>query len=131
MSVTQAGRVAAYLAFFVLGVLIAFIGSFTQAAYPPAGLIVALAGTGGLFVAGGTLFRTKAGAAVPVAGWILTVLFLASWTKPEGDWIFVSGILSYIYLFGGTIFGVAAATYPWGGIHPVLLSGESVKTRTG
>ncbi|MFF7248091.1 DUF6113 family protein [Embleya sp. NPDC008237] len=126
----KAGRIAAYVVLFLLGVVIAFIGAFTQAAYPPAGLIVALAGSGGLFVAGGSLLKTKAGAAVPVAGWMLTVLWLASWTKPEGDWIFVSGVLSYIYLLGGTIFGVAAATYPWGGIKPVLLSGESVKTHT-
>ncbi|WP_406285966.1 DUF6113 family protein [Embleya sp. NBC_00896] len=127
----KVGRVAAYVMLFLLGVVIAFLGAFTQAAYPPAGLIVALAGSGGLFVAGGSLLKTKAGAAVPVAGWMLTVLFFASWTKPEGDWIFVSGFLSYVYLFGGTIFGVAAATFPWGGHKPVLLSGESLKTHAG
>jgi hypothetical protein len=125
------GRVAAYVLLFPLGAVVAFIGAFAQAAYPPAGLIVALAGSAGVFGAGGSLMKTKIGAAVPAAGWMLTVLFFASWTKPEGDWIFVSGALSYIYLFGGTIMAVAAATYPWGGIKPLLLSGESVKTHTG
>lgn len=123
--ISKVGRIAAYVLLFALGSAAGVLGAFAQAAYVPGGLIVALAGAGGLFVAGGLLMNTKAGAAVPVAAWLLTVFYVAAAPRPEGDWVFTGGFTSYLYLLGGSIVGAMIAMQPWGGTsRPLLLSGE-------
>ncbi len=121
----KAGRIAAYVAWFVLGCAAGWLGAFAQGAYRPGGLIVALAGAGGLFVAGGLLMKARPGAAVPAAGWLITVFYIAAAPRAEGDWVFTGGITSYLFLLGGSIVGAMIAMQPWGGsAHPLLLSGE-------
>lgn len=119
------GRVAAYIGLFVLGCAVAALGAFAQAAYLPGGLIAALAGAGGAFVVGGYAMQSKGGALAPAAGWLVTAFYIAANPRPEGDWVFTSGATSYLFLFGGSIIGVAIAMQPWGGTPGfLLLSGE-------
>jgi len=121
----KAGRVAAYVVWFVLGSAVGWLGAFAQAAYRPAGLVLALAGAGGLFVAGGLLMNARPGAVVPAAGWLITVFYIAAAPRAEGDWVFTGGAMSYLFLLGGSIVGAMIAMQPWGGsAHPLLLSGE-------
>ncbi|MDI2128927.1 DUF6113 family protein [Yinghuangia seranimata] len=128
--IAKVGLGAAYLALFALGCAVGVVGAFVQAAYLPGGLIAALAGAGGLFVAGGTVMRSKAGAVVPAAAWLITVFYIAAAPRAEGDFLFSSGATSYLYLFGGSILGVMIAMQPWGGgSGPVLLSGERLPGR--
>lgn len=127
----KAGRAAAYALLFVLGVAVGGMGSFLQEAYPPFGVVVAVGGAAGLFMGGGALLKAKAGALLPGAGWLVTVFYLASTTRPEGDFVFASGITAYVYLLGGTVVGVMAGTWPWGASAPVILPSESAKSDRG
>lgn len=129
-TIARVGRGAAYVGLFALGCAAGFIGAFAQAAYSPAGLLIALAGSAGLFVAGGLLMRGKAGAAVPAAGWLIMVFYIAAAPRAEGDWVFSGGVGSYLFLLGGSIVGAMIAMQPWGGsAGPLLLSGERLPGR--
>jgi hypothetical protein len=123
--ISTVGRVAAYVGLFVLGCAAGAVGAFVQSAYAPAGLILALGGAGALFAAGGMLTRAKAGAIAPVAGWLITVFYIAAAPRPEGDWVFTGGAGSYVFLLGGSVVGAMLAMQPWGGnASSLLLSGE-------
>ncbi|MDB1086893.1 DUF6113 family protein [Streptomyces sp. ACA25] len=104
-----AGRLAGYAALGVLGIMVGAAGSLVQAGWFPLGLLLALAGAAGLFWGGALLARTRAGAAVPAAGWALTVLVLTA-SRPQGDFIFAAGAGSYLFLLGGMTTAVLCAT---------------------
>ncbi|MET8946757.1 DUF6113 family protein [Streptomyces sp. NPDC004542] len=103
------GRIAALLGLFVLGVVVAVAGALVQAGWFPGGLLLALAGAAGLFLGGAYAMRGRAGAVAPVAGWIVTVLFLTA-SRPEGDFLFGAGGGSYLFLLGGMALAVICAT---------------------
>ncbi|MEV0372987.1 DUF6113 family protein [Streptomyces sp. NPDC050636] len=105
-----AGRIAMYVLLLVGGVLVALAGTLVQGAWAPGGLLLALAGTGGLFYGGVTATRTAAGVLVPGAAWLVTVFLLLSDARPEGDFLFPAGLGSYIFLLGGILVGVICAT---------------------
>ncbi|MFF2022478.1 DUF6113 family protein [Streptomyces sp. NPDC058171] len=104
-----AGRIAAYGLLFVLGLVIGVAGSLIQGAWFPGGLLLSLAGTGGLFLGGAFATRTRAGAVAPAAGWLVAVILLTS-SRPEGDFLFATGFGSYAYLLGGIAVAVMCAT---------------------
>lgn len=84
----SAGRMAAYLGLFMLGLVVGAAGSLVQAAWFPGGLLLALAGA---------------------AGWMLAVILLTA-SRPEGDFLFAAGVGSYAYLLGGMAVAVICAT---------------------
>ncbi len=82
----------------------------------PIGIVLALAGTGGLFIFGAQLLRSRVGAVLPFAGWLLAVLALAT-TTPTGSQVLPAeplgqAILSYVLVFGGAALGLVAASLP-------------------
>lgn len=106
---SRPARVAVYAALVALGVLTAAAGALVQSGWFPAGLILALAGAVGLFWGGAKLCRTRLGAALPGAGWVVTVFLLTS-PRPEGDFVFAAGAGSYVFLVGGVLAAVMCAT---------------------
>lgn len=105
-----AGRIGLYVLLLVAGVLVALAGTLVQGAWAPGGLLLALAGTAGLFYGGVTATRTAAGVLVPGAAWLVTVFLLLSDARPEGDFLFPAGLGSYLFLLGGIVVGVICAT---------------------
>ncbi|MFF8783867.1 DUF6113 family protein [Streptomyces sp. NPDC015125] len=104
------GRVGIYVLLLVAGVLVAFAGTLVQAAWFPGGLVLALAGVGGLFYGGVRATGTSAGVLVPGGAWLVTVFLLLGNVRPEGDFLFGAGIGSYIFLLGGILVAVICAT---------------------
>lgn len=100
-----------YAALAVLGAMVAVAGALLQDAWFPGGLLLALAAAGGLFYGGTQLTGSRLGAIVPAAVWLVTVILLSS-PRPEGDFLFASGIAPYVYLLGGSMAGVMCATLP-------------------
>ncbi|MGW3954290.1 DUF6113 family protein [Streptomyces sp. NPDC004752] len=105
----SAGRIAAYVGLFVLGAVVAQAGALVQSGWFPGGLLLALAGTAGLFLGGARATGTRAGAVAPAAGWIVAVMLLTA-SRPEGDFLFGAGIGSYLFLLGGMAVAVICAT---------------------
>ncbi|MBG0852703.1 hypothetical protein I2W78_12835 [Streptomyces spinoverrucosus] len=106
----SAGRMAAYLGLFLLGLLVGAAGSLVQAAWFPGGLLLALAGAAGVFLGGAWATRGRAGAVAGAAGWMLSVILLTA-SRPEGDFLFAAGAGSYAYLLGGMAVAVICATF--------------------
>lgn len=102
-------RITGYVGLLLLGAVVGVVGVLVQAAWFPGGLLLALAGTAGLFWGGATLMGRKAGAVVPAVGWLVLVV-LASLPRPEGDFLFGAGIGAYVFLFGGMFLAVLCAT---------------------
>ncbi|MFD5427750.1 DUF6113 family protein [Streptomyces sp. NPDC127084] len=103
------GRIAGYVVLLVLGFVVGAAGSLVQAAWFPAGLLLALAGSAGLFYGGVRAVATQFGALVPAAGWIVAVLLLSA-GRPEGDGLFVGGLGEMLFLLGGVALAVICAT---------------------
>jgi hypothetical protein len=104
-----AARITGYIALGLLGVLVGAAGGLVQGAWAPGGLLLALLGSGALFLGGAKATGRRTGAGVPAACWLITVIYLSG-SRPEGDFLFVNGLTPYVYLLGGTMLGVAATT---------------------
>ncbi|MFF2808932.1 DUF6113 family protein [Streptomyces sp. NPDC058000] len=104
------GRVGLYVLLLVVAVLVALAGTLLQAAWFPGGLLLALAGLGGLFYGGARATGTAGGVLVPGAAWLVTVFLLLSDVRPEGDFLFGPGLGSYAFLLGGIVIAVICAT---------------------
>ncbi|WWR54874.1 DUF6113 family protein [Streptomyces sp. SCSIO 30461] len=102
-------RIAGYFALLVLGFVVGAAGSLVQAAWFPAGLLLALFGCAGLFWGGMRAAGTQFGALVPAAGWMVAVLLLSA-GRPEGDGLFVGGLGEVLFLLGGVALAVICAT---------------------
>ncbi|MEU6574382.1 DUF6113 family protein [Streptomyces sp. NPDC046805] len=105
----SAGRIAAYLGLFLLGIVVGVAGALVQGAWFPGGLLLALAGAAGLFYGGSRATGSRAGAVAPAAGWVVTVVLLTA-SRPEGDFLFGAGGGSYLFLLGGMALSVICAT---------------------
>lgn len=105
------GRVVAYLVLGLLAVVVAVAGALIQEGWFPGGLLLALAGCLALFYGGTLVTRTRLGAVVPAAVWLLCVILLST-SRPEGDFLFAAGVGPYIYLLGGAMGAVICATVP-------------------
>ncbi|MGP4113003.1 DUF6113 family protein [Streptomyces sp. 4N509B] len=103
------GRALAYVGLVVLGLAAGLAGSLVQAGWFPLGLLLALGGAAGLFWGGALLTGSRAGAAAPAGGWALAVMLLTA-SRPQGDFIFASGVGSYLFLFGGMLIATLCAT---------------------
>ncbi|MFE9248022.1 DUF6113 family protein [Streptomyces sp. NPDC007088] len=102
-------RIAGYVLLLVLGALVGIAGALVQAAWPPGGLVLALAGLAGVGRAGSLALDNRAGGLVPGAGWLIVVILLTT-TRPEGDYAFGAGLGSYVFLLGGMVVAVMCAT---------------------
>ncbi|MEU0097375.1 DUF6113 family protein [Streptomyces sp. NPDC006267] len=102
-------RIAAYAGLAVLGALVALAGTLVQAAWFPGGLILALAGSAGLFYGGRILTGTQIGALAPAVGWFITVFVLLA-GRPEGDYVFGDELGLVLFMLGGTAVAVMCAT---------------------
>jgi hypothetical protein len=105
----SAARIAACLGLFVLGAVTGLAGALVQPGWFPGGLLLALAGAAGLFLGGARALGSRAGAAAPAAGWMITVILLTT-SRPEGDFLFGAGSGSYLFLLGGMALAVICAT---------------------
>ncbi|MGW7367095.1 DUF6113 family protein [Streptomyces sp. NPDC054841] len=103
------GRIAAYIGLAVLGVPVGAAGSLVQAAWFPAGLVLALLGAAGLFYGGLRATGTQLGVLAPAAGWLVAVLLLSA-GRPEGDGVFAGGLGEIVFLLGGMVIAVMCAT---------------------
>ncbi|MFE3324892.1 DUF6113 family protein [Streptomyces sp. NPDC059176] len=103
------GRVAAYAGLVVLGFPVGAAGSLVQAAWFPAGLLLALLGTAGLFYGGLRATGTQLGVVAPAVGWLAAVLLLSA-GRPEGDGLFAGGLGEIVFLLGGVVVAVMCAT---------------------
>ncbi|SEE42777.1 hypothetical protein SAMN05216489_06576 [Streptomyces sp. 3213] len=102
-------RVLAYLGLFVLGAVVGAAGALVQGGWFPGGLLLALAGAGGLFLGGARAADGRGGAVAPAAGWMVAVILLTA-SRPEGDFLFGAGVGSYLFLLGGMAVAVICAT---------------------
>ncbi|MFI7009101.1 DUF6113 family protein [Streptomyces sp. NPDC050145] len=102
-------RIAALLLLLVLGALAGLAGALVQSGWFPGGLLLALVGAAGLFLGGARLLRTRTGALIPAAGWLVAVVLLTT-SRPEGDFVFGAGLGSYVFLLGGMAVAVMCAT---------------------
>ncbi|WP_432157681.1 DUF6113 family protein [Streptomyces sp. bgisy153] len=105
----SAGRFAAGVGLFLLGAVTGAAGALVQAGWFPGGLLLALAGSAGLFLGGARALAGRAGAVAPAAGWMIAVLLLTA-SRPEGDFLFGAGAGSYLFLLGGMALAVICAT---------------------
>ncbi|OON81482.1 hypothetical protein B1H18_08190 [Streptomyces tsukubensis] len=103
------GRIAVYVLLLVVGAVTAVAGALVHAAWFPGGVLLALLAAAGVFYGGSCAMSAKAGAVVPAVGWLVTVFWLTS-TRPEGDFVFGAGVLSYVFLLGGILVAVICAT---------------------
>ena len=102
-------RYASYGALLVLGALVGAAGSLVQAAWFPGGLLLALAGSNGLFYGARRATGNQLGVAAAGVGWLLAVVLL-SFGRPEGDGLFGGGLGEMVYLLGGMAVAVMCAT---------------------
>jgi Family of unknown function (DUF6113) len=103
------GRIAAYVGLFLLGAVVGTAGVLVQSAWFPGGLLLALLGAAGVFLGGAQATGGRAGAVAPVAGWMVAVILLTA-SRPEGDFLFGAGAVSYLFLLGGMAVAVMCAT---------------------
>ncbi|MET7619712.1 DUF6113 family protein [Streptomyces sp. NPDC005408] len=103
------GRIAGYFGLAVFGALVGIAGSLVQGAWLPAGLILALLATAGLFYGSLRLTGTQLGVLAPAAGWLLAIVVL-SIGRPEGDGMFSAGIGPLVFMLGGMAIAVMCAT---------------------
>ncbi|MFI1013970.1 DUF6113 family protein [Streptomyces sp. NPDC020965] len=103
------GRIAAYTGLALFGAIVGTAGSLVQAAWPPGGLLLALAGSAGLFYGAARATGTQAGAWFAAAGWLVAIVVL-SLGRPEGDGTFAAGIGPLVFMLGGMAVAVMSAT---------------------
>lgn len=105
------GRVLAYVAAVVLGALVGSAGSLVQAAWSPGGMLLALAAVGALCYGAGVATGGRGGGFAAGGGWLLAVL-VVSFNRPEGDFVFISGLGPQLFIFGGMLIAVICTTLP-------------------
>ncbi|MFC9297723.1 DUF6113 family protein [Streptomyces sp. NPDC057011] len=104
------GRIAACLGLLIAGGLTGAAGWLVVDLWFPGGLVLALLAVLGLFLGGRIALGVGLGVGGAAAGWFLSYVVL-SLPRPEGDFLLTSsGIGTYAYLLGGTVFAVICAT---------------------
>ncbi|MFF3395530.1 DUF6113 family protein [Streptomyces sp. NPDC002669] len=102
-------RIVSYVGLALLGALVGIAGSLVQAAWFPAGLLLALLAAGGLFYGGRRVFDTQLGALAPAAGWLISIVVLLG-GRPEGDYVFGGELGLILFMIGGMAVAVICAT---------------------
>uniref|UniRef100_A0ABV9XP69 DUF6113 family protein n=1 Tax=Streptomyces coeruleoprunus TaxID=285563 RepID=A0ABV9XP69_9ACTN len=118
MNAAKPLQVALHTGLFLLGLLVGAAGALVQGGWFPGGLLLALAGTAGLFYGGRRAAGAQLGALTPAAGWLVAVVLL-SLGRDEGDKMFWGGMADLVYILGGMVIAVICAT--------MMLSGQQVK----
>ncbi|MDK1476247.1 DUF6113 family protein [Streptomyces sp. 549] len=103
-------RLAAHAGLVVLGAVVGTAALLVQGGWPPGGLLLALAASVGVFAGGALLTRARSGAVAAAAGWVLAVLYLVLFPRPEGDFLIAAGLGSDIFLLVGVLTAVVCAT---------------------
>ncbi|NUW35268.1 hypothetical protein HTZ77_28110 [Nonomuraea sp. SMC257] len=102
---------AVYGMLFVLGLVMGVVGGFTQAAWHVGAVPVAAVGwllaLFGVCLGAGRMLRTRVGAAVTAAGWLL-VSMPFSVQLSSGDLVISNSPAGYVYLYGGVLAAAAA-----------------------
>ncbi|CAM5431178.1 DUF6113 family protein [Streptomyces narbonensis] len=106
---SRGARYAWYGALVVLGALVGTAGGLVQAAWFPAGLLLALLATAAVFYGGLRATGTQVGVVAAGVGWLVAVIVL-SFGRPEGDGVFGGGGGELLFLFGGMAIAVICAT---------------------
>ncbi|MGJ7420633.1 DUF6113 family protein [Streptomyces cinereoruber] len=109
LPVSRTARYVWYGLLFVLGLLVGTAGALVQAAWLPAGLLLALLAAAGLFYGGLRATGTQIGVAAAGGGWLVAVVLL-SFGRPEGDGVFGGGVGELLFLFGGMGIAVMCTT---------------------
>ena len=104
-------RGAAYLSMGLAGALVGVAGALVQGAWFPGGLLLALLAIAALCYGGARVTGARTGGVAPAAGWLVAVVLLTT-ARPEGDFLFATGLGSYVYLLGGMLVAVMCATLP-------------------
>lgn len=107
-------RALLLLAAAVAGAAAGLLGSFVHplnVLVLPVGLLLGYALSAAVFVTAGLLLG-RAGAVAAGAGWVVTVLLLAS-PRPEGDLVVPGSTTGYLWLFGGTLLAAGCMALPY------------------
>ena len=123
-------RALLLLAAAVAGAAAGLLGSFVHpltVVLLPVGLLLAFALSAAVFVTAGLLLGPR-GAVAAGAGWVVTVLLLAS-PRPEGDLVVPGSVGGYVWLFGGTLLAAGCLALPYGrlprpGVQPSATPGD-------
>lgn len=127
-------RVFGYVGIVLAGALVGVVGSFQHGnefylggVGVPFGLVLGLVLTALVTVTAGLGTRSRSGAGLALAGWVLSVLLMSS-QRPEGDLIVAATPLGMIWLFGGTVLGGICLAWPYrravAGAAPALQPGQ-------
>ncbi|RFU38248.1 hypothetical protein DZF91_28665 [Actinomadura logoneensis] len=118
---------AAYGVLFLLGIAYGLFGAFHQdwtVGSLPLPAIVLCAVLFGLVFGAGYGMRTKLGAVLPAAAWMI-VTFVMSSKRSEGDLVVPGTTAGYVYIVGGLVAGlVAIAVVPTGRAPGEWLTGQ-------
>ncbi len=102
------------------GLAVGLIGSFAHAitAYGvPVGLIAGLVLTLAVCAAAGLVPVRRGPPACAALGWV-SIVFLLSTSRPEGDLVVPGTLLGYTWLLGGTLVAGAAVSWPYASTGP-------------
>lgn len=102
------------------GLAAGLIGSFAHAttAYGvPVGLLAGLGLSLGVFATAGLATRSRGPAACAALGWV-SIVWLLSTRRPEGDLVVPGTLLGYVWLLGGTLVAGAAVSWPYASTGP-------------
>ena len=102
------------------GVAAGLVGSFAHAITAfgvPVGLLASLGLTLAVCATAGLVSGSRGPAACAALGWV-SIVFLLSTRRPEGDLVVPGTLLGYTWLLGGTLVAGAAACWPYASTGP-------------
>jgi hypothetical protein len=105
--------IAACFGLATLGFVVGVAGAFEHRAKAPVGLLVSLAAEGSVVVAAGIHTRSRIGAGLPAAAWVVASL-LGAIERSEGDVVISADGLGYAYLLGGLVLMGLLSLMPYG-----------------
>ena len=113
-------RVLAGVLAFLGGLGAGLLGSFVHATTSygvPVGLLAGLGLSLAVFATAGLTTRSRGPAAGAALGWV-SIVFLLSTRRPEGDLVVPGTLLGYVWLLGGTLLAGAAVSWPYASTGP-------------
>ncbi|MEU3819494.1 DUF6113 family protein [Streptomyces sp. NPDC030392] len=102
-------KVLTHAVLVVLGVLVGLAGALFQAAWLPAGLLLAMLATAALFYGGLRAVGGQAGVLSSGAGWLAAVVAIG-FGRGEGDKVLWGGMTDLVFVLGGMAIAVMCAT---------------------
>ncbi|MCB5166929.1 DUF6113 family protein [Streptomyces bambusae] len=103
------GRIGLFVLLAVVGAATGIAGGLVVALWPPAGLLLALLATLGLFVGSRLLMHGPIGVGAAALGWLGVLVVFVS-PRPEGDNLYAPATGTYVYMLGGIVAAVICAT---------------------